>query len=99
MSKSALRLVVHPLTLLGEKARAGAGRQMGGDDRLGGVGFGTDRQAAVETEPADPQEPSADHGEREIVSGEVPGAASGAEHVGGDKAGHAALFLLNPGAT
>ena len=65
------------------------------DDREGGARIGAERRAAVEAEPADPQQTGADHRQREIVGREIVGAVAAplAEHIGGDQAGDAGIEM------
>ena len=51
--------------------RAGAGGEMGGDDGEHGARAGAERRAAVEAEPADPQQAGADHCLRQIERREI----------------------------
>ena len=73
--------------------RAGASRQVRGDDGEGGARSRAQRRTAVEAEPADPQEAGADHGERQIERRQVlaPVALPGAEHQRRDEAGDAGV--------
>ena len=68
---------------------------MGRDDGKAGARVGAERRAAVEAEPADPQQPGADHRQRQIVGREILGAVAAprAEHESGDQPGDAGIEM------
>ena len=63
------------------------------DDRHRGARAGTERRAAVEAEPADPQQAGADHGHRQIVRRKIFRAVAAplAEHQRRDEPRHAGI--------
>ena len=68
----------------------GGGREVGVDEGLGGDAVGAERRAGVEPEPAEPQDPGADHRQRQVVRGHrlvavtTPVADHGDDGEGGD---------------
>src|SRR5580700_1396169 len=59
--------------------------------------IGAERRAAIEAEPADPQQSGADHRERQIVGYEIVRAvaAAGAEQIGADQAGDSGIEVYD----